>query len=173
VRAGSAYFFECEKPPTPKLCCDIPDVDITLNRVGKTDKFNLNINSANSAIQEVEVSMIDYHAEYESESCKPKDIGIFGNINSTTTNFGGLLLTDNNTHAPVWEAGSPSVLNGSIGILISKPNLFDIRNCRNSKFYFCLKVKMTDTDCNICEQIVCGTLELGPSQFPGGGVFKK
>ncbi|MBZ0327552.1 MAG: FG-GAP repeat protein, partial [Altibacter sp.] len=47
VRAGSAYFFECEKPPTPKLCCDIPDVDITLNRVGKTDKFNLNINSAN------------------------------------------------------------------------------------------------------------------------------
>jgi len=171
-RAGSAYFFECEEPEKPEPCCDISDVEISLNSARRlTEKFNLSINSGGTAIQEIEVSMIDYHVEYNEDLCKPDDMGIFGTVSSYTPNFNGLLIEDNNTQSVTWNNGTPVILNGNIGLTISKPKALKL-NCCDGKFYFCLKVKIKDADCNVCEKIVCGVLRLNfeePQEEPGGG----
>ncbi|PHS64797.1 MAG: hypothetical protein COB12_07725 [Flavobacterium sp.] len=159
-RAGSAYFFKCKEPEKPEPCCDINDVEISLNSARRlTEKFNLKINSGGTAIQEVEISMIDYHVEYNEAVCKPNDMGIFGTISSYSPNFSDLLIEDNNTQSVSWNNGTPVTFNGNIGLTISKPKVLDL-NCCDGKFYFCLKVKIKDTDCNVCEKIVCGVLKL-------------
>jgi len=151
-------------------CIDFENVNISLTPVKhiNNNSFNLNINTGTTPIQELEVSLIDYHTEYNTDLCQPKNLGVFGNINSPNTNFSGLVLADNGTQDLTWQLGTPSVLNGVIRIYISKSNILNLPCC-NGKFYFCLKISFKDVNCNVCEKIVCGVLNLNEqnlTQFP-------
>jgi len=140
---------------TPPTCCDIQGLSVLL--IEKNGKYELTISSGASAIQEVEVSMMDYHVEYSEPDCKPANMGMFGIISSTTSNFSTLLLdpASNNSQSLSWLPGSPSVLNSNvINLEVTKPAVLDIKCC-DVKFTFCLKVTVKDINCNVCEIIVC------------------
>jgi len=115
------------------------------------------------SIQEVEISMIDYHIEYSNEDCKPDDMGNFGILSTTTTNLAGLLLnaSDNNTSSLSWLLGSPAILNNSVNLDIIDPLTLNL-DCCDVKISFCLKVRVKDVDCNVCEKIICYTSEPPP-----------
>lgn len=139
-------------------CCDIDDFDISLQQ--NNDTFSLTINGGSVPLQEVEISMVDYHIEYSEDDCKPDDLGVFGTLNSSTTNLGGLLLNgdDNGTHVLSWLLGNPSVINNSVDLDILYPNVLNL-DCCDVEFYFCLKVRVKDVNCNVCEKIVCFSSE--------------
>ncbi len=161
-RAGSAYFFECKGPS-----CDIPNVEVSLRQLRLTGKFDLNINSNGTLIEKVEVSMDNFQVTYINDLCKTASPGVIGNIVSSTGNFTGLILTNNNSQAVSWVQGSPAVLNGKIRMVVSKPGVLDLPCC-DGTFEFCLKVKLTDINGNVCEKTFCRSLELkSPTQFPG------
>jgi len=144
-------------------CCDIPELSVTLKPMF-SGGFNLNINAGTTPIQNIEVSMADYHVAYENDLCKPANMGIFGNIYSPNNTVGGLVLADNGTQSISWNPGSPSVFNGNIKLNISKPNILNLPCC-NGVMYFCLKVKVTDVNCNVCEKFVCGSINLNPKKL--------
>ncbi len=145
-------------------CCDIPDLNVSLKQTFNGDSFYLSINAGSTPIQSVEVSMVDYHVEYENNLCKPANMGIFGNISSPNAVFNGLLIDGNNSQVVSWLPGNPAVLNGNIKLNISKPGILNLPCC-NGKMYFCLKVKITDVNCNVCEKIVCGSISLNPKKL--------
>jgi hypothetical protein len=153
------YKIECVSTPTPP-CCDIPDLQIKfINRTNIGGGIFLNISGITTPIQNIEVSMLDYHVEYGNDLCKPTNMGIFGNISSPNNSLGGLALTDNGTQSISWNPGTPNAFNGNINLNISKPNILNLPCC-DGKMSFCLKVKITDVNCNVCEKIVCGSLDL-------------
>lgn len=159
-------------PPPP--CCDIPDLNVALNPLF-TGGFNLSINAGSTPIQSVEVSMVDYHLEYENDLCKPANMGIFGNLSSPNAVFNGLLIDGNHSQVISWLPGSPAALNGNIKLNISKPGILNLPCC-NGKMYFCLKIKITDVNCNVCEKIVCGFINLKDkkiTQNPTGDIKTK
>ncbi|PKP14034.1 MAG: hypothetical protein CVU08_02265 [Bacteroidetes bacterium HGW-Bacteroidetes-3] len=151
---------EPDPNPDPQLCCDIPDLQVKLiNKTNIGGSISLNISGISTPIQNIEVSMVDYHVTYENDLCKPANLGIFGNISSPNNTVSGLVLTDNGTQSISWNPGTPGVFNGNIKLNITKPNILNLPCC-NGKMYFCLKVKITDVNCNVCEKIVCGSLDL-------------
>lgn len=136
-------------------CCDIPDFSATLTL--RNGKYYVNINGGSVPLQEVEISMMDYHIEYSQADCKPADLGTFGTLSTTLTNLSGLLLNsgDNNTNSLTWLPGSPSVLNNtSIPLDILDPVALNL-SCCDVNFSFCLKVKVKDANCNVCEKTIC------------------
>lgn len=143
------------------LCCDIPHLQMGLNPVlsWRTGAFNLNINAGATPIQEMEVSVIDYHVQYSSSECKPSNMGIFGNVFSPNVNVGGLVLNGNGSHSLTWLPGSPVLLNHTIRLSISKPSILGL-SCCNGIVYFCLKVRIKDVNCRVCEKIVCGSFNI-------------
>lgn len=146
----------CEDDDT---CCDIPDFDVKIINKFGTSAFSLNINGGSTPIQDIEVSMVDNHFEYNETDCKPANLGNFGTLSSPTGAIGGLQLQNNNEFNLNWTIGTPSVINGNIKLNIAKPAILNL-SCCNGKFYFCLKVKVTDVNCNVCEKIVCGVINL-------------
>ncbi|MBZ0198335.1 MAG: hypothetical protein K8H86_00590, partial [Ignavibacteriaceae bacterium] len=139
----------------PQPCCDIKDFSASAFQTD--DGIFLTINGGSVPIQEVEVSVIDYHIEYSEPDCKPTNIGSFGNLSTTTTNIGGLALDplSNNTQSLSWMPGSPSVLNNQeVTMQITKPAVLNLECC-DVKFSFCLKVTVKDINCNVCELIIC------------------
>lgn len=117
--------------------------------------------------------MENYRVEYDNDLCESTTSGVIGNIWSSTLNFGGLTLTNNNTQLASWVQGTPAVLNGNVTIAVSKPGILDLPCC-NGTFRFCLKVKLTDVDGYICEKLICGSTELRSlEQFPGDLQFEK
>jgi len=148
------FCMQISEPEEPELCCDISGLNVYL--LEKNGKYELNI-SGTTAIQEIEVSMMDYHLEYSEADCKPADIGMFGIISSTTPNLSTLVLdpASNNSQSLSWLPGSPSVLNSDvINLEVTKPAVLNIKCC-DVKFTFCLKVTFKDINCNVCEIIVC------------------
>jgi len=135
-------------------CCDIEDFDATIQE--NNGSFNVTITGGSIPIQEVEISMIDYHVEYSNDDCKPDDMGNFGTLSTTTTTLASLLLNagDNNTSSLTWLPGSPSVLNGNVNLNIIDPLILNL-DCCDVSFYFCLKVRVKDVNCNVCEKIIC------------------
>ncbi|MFC2110324.1 hypothetical protein ACFLRU_07125 [Bacteroidota bacterium] len=146
-------------------CCDIEDFDATLQQ--NNDSFSVNISGGSVPLQEVEISMVDYHIEYSERDCKPDDLGIFGTLTSSTINLGDLLLngSDNGTHSLSWLLGNPSIINNSVNLNIIDPNVLNL-DCCDVEFYFCLKVKVKDVNCNVCEKIVCFSSEDDNHQEP-------
>jgi uncharacterized repeat protein (TIGR01451 family) len=146
---------------TSSLCCDIPDFQATISipHTIHTGVYNLNLNAGTTPIQEIEVSMMDYHVTYSNLECKPANMGIFGNLYSPTLTVGGLLINNNNTHSINWGLGSPVVLNHSIIIKITKPAISAL-DCCTGIVYFCLKVRIKDVNCNVCEKILCGSFNI-------------
>jgi len=135
-------------------CCDIDGFEASLTE--NNGNYSVNINGGAVPIQEVEISMIDYHVEYSNEDCKPDDLGNFGTLSSSTTTLANLLLnaSDNNTSSLTWLPGSPSVLNGSVNLDIIDPLTLNL-DCCEVTFSFCLKVRVKDVNCNVCEKIIC------------------
>jgi len=140
----------------PEPCCDIEDFDASIKE--NNGSFNVTINGGSVPIQEVEISMIDYHVEYSNVDCKPDDMGNFGTLSTSTTTLGNLLLNagDNNTSNLTWLPGSPGILNGGVNLNIIDPLILNL-DCCDVVFSFCLKVRVKDVNCNVCEKIICYT----------------
>lgn len=135
-------------------CCEIEDFSATL--LEKEGRFYLDINGGANPIQEVEIAMIDYHVTYTKEACQPDDMGMFGTLSTSAMQLGGLTLTqgDNNTSSLSWILGSPSVINSTVDLMVKKPAILNL-SCCNVDIHFCLKVKIIDVDCNVCERVIC------------------
>lgn len=163
-------------PNDPQLCCEIPDLQVSIRkpRFG-SDQLSLAISGITTPIQEIEVAVVDYHYTYGNPECKPANLGIFGTLSSSQNNLNGLNLSGNGNQVISWTAGSPAVFNGQIPIKISKPNILKLSCCKGT-FNVCLKVKVVDVNCNVCEKLVCIELPLEeqkiisndlPSELPG------
>ncbi|HFX17699.1 MAG TPA: hypothetical protein ENK64_00970 [Flavobacteriales bacterium] len=149
----------CKTEPN---CCNIPGkVSIKLNKALslQNNAFQLQINGIITPLQNIEVSMADYHVVYNNKACQPQNMGVFGNLSSTMSTAGNLILVGNHTHSLNWELGSPTAFNGNIPIQIGVPDIVKL-SCCSGKYYFCLKVKITDVNCNVCEKMVCGEINL-------------
>ncbi len=135
-------------------CCEIPDFDATL--VYRNGQFEVQLQGGATPIQEVEILMVDYHVAYSAADCQPADMGSFGLLSTNTNQLGSLTLQagSNNSTALVWSPGSPSVLNTTVQLDVSQPNVLDIECCE-VEFYFCLVVRVKDVNCNVCERTIC------------------
>jgi uncharacterized repeat protein (TIGR01451 family) len=177
---------------TSSLCCNIKDLNVsfatTAMNGGIVPAFW--ITGGTVPIQEIEISLIDYHAEYNAVACKPANMGnLYGHIQP----FNGYYGTNYYNFNSLPFSGSPSlqlqtVVNpvnnsltwsGSNPINLSAggggwPNLNfnglialnfiapDIVNldCCTGRVYYCFKVRVKDANCNVCEKIVCGSFEI-------------
>lgn len=146
------------EPSEPDPCCSIEDFDASIQENNGT--FDVSISGGNTPLQEVEISMVDYHIEYAEEDCKPDDLGIFGTLTTTTTSLENLVLNpgDNGTSSLTWMLGNPSVINSSVNLDILNPEVLNLECCE-VEFYFCLKVKVSNVDCDDCETIICYSSE--------------
>jgi hypothetical protein len=151
-------WYSCTPPPQPVPCCNIENITATL--IENDGIFNLNINSGNVSLQEVVVSMLDYHVEYNQPDCKPANMGIpngnIGNISTTTTNLGSLVFntSGNNSHVLNWSAGTPGIINSQIDFKVKAPSILNL-DCCHLTGYFCIKIRVKDIYCNVCEKILC------------------
>jgi len=136
-------------------CCDIPDFEAHLYE-NSNGTYQVAINGGAVPIQEVNISVIDYHVEYSQRECKPQDMGAFGTLLTQTQVLSGLLLdtNSNNTSSLSWTPGNPSVMNTSVDFDITKPNILNL-DCCDVDFYFCIKVSIKDVNCNVCEKVIC------------------
>lgn len=153
---------------TSSTCCDILNFQTSLTATPTTvnpSLFNLYINAGAVPIQEIEVSMLDYHVEYSERDCKPLNMGIFGNIFSSNPSVGGLDIINNNIQSVEWGLGVPTILNNNISLSISRPFLRRL-SCCNGVMYFCLKIRVKDINCKVCEKIVCGKFSLKSNLNP-------
>jgi hypothetical protein len=150
------YFFIC--PDSSSTCCDIPNFSATLSE--NNGLLGLILNSGNVPIQEVEVSMVDYHAEYNEPDCQPVNMNgsgsNIGNLTTTTTNLNSLVLnaSQNNSHVLTWLPGTPTIINNQISLSVTPPQVLNLICC-NVNFWFCIKVRVKDINCNVCEKILC------------------
>lgn len=136
-------------------CCDIADFDASL--IYRNGQFEVVIQGGSTPIQEVEISMAGYDVSYSAADCQPADMGIFGMLSTQQTQWGNLTLHpgDNHTGSLTWSpGGSPTVLNGSVVVDVSQPAVLDIECCE-VQFSFCLKVRVKDVNCNVCERMLC------------------
>lgn len=134
-------------------CCDIPG--FTAQMFKRDGKYYIQVSGGTVPIQELDVTMLDFHVSYSQEDCKPADMGIFGQLSSTTTQLGGLVLQGNGPAGTLtWGLGQPTMVNGQLEIEVSAPHVLDITCCEVT-FTFCLKVRVKDVNCNVCEKTIC------------------
>ncbi len=135
-------------------CCEIPDFEASL--VYRNGQYEVQIQGGNVPLQEVEILMADYQVDYSAADCRPADLGQFGSLSTGTAQLGGLTLQagSNGTSALVWSPGAPGVVNNTVQLEVSQPNVLDIECCEVD-FSFCLIVRAKDVDCNVCERRIC------------------
>lgn len=134
-------------------CCDIPDFSAEL--IKREGKFVIQVSGGVVPIQELDVSMLDFHVSYNQDDCKPLNMGVFGQLSSNTTQLGGLVLQNGGpTGSLSWGLGQPSIVNGQLEVEVSLPEMLDL-SCCEMLFTFCLKVRVKDVNCNVCEKIIC------------------
>ncbi|MCY4778793.1 hypothetical protein ORI89_03955 [Sphingobacterium sp. UT-1RO-CII-1] len=134
-------------------CCDIPDFSAEL--IKREGKYIIQITGGAVPIQELDISMLDFHVSYNQEDCKPLNLGVFGQLTSNTTQVGGLVLQNTGPAGVLtWGLGQPSVVNGQLEVEVSLPEMLDI-SCCEMLFTFCLKVRIKDVNCNVCEKTIC------------------
>lgn len=144
-------------------CCDVPDFEAQL--VQRDGKFYVQITGGSVPLQEVDITMLDFHVEYSSPDCQPVNMGMFGQLSTTTNTLGGLVLS--NGAMPdgslSWGLGSASIVNGVIEFEVTQPGILDIPCCEY-ELTFCIKVRVKDVNCNVCEKTICYTAE--PTEPP-------
>ena len=136
-------------------CCDIADFDASIS--SNNGQYSVQIQGGSTPIQEIEIAMVDYHVTYSDLACTPSDLGNFGTLSTQNLEVNNLLLnpTDNGTSSLTWLAGSPNLIDYASVILdIIDPEVLNL-DCCESTFYFCLKVRVKDVNCNVCEITVC------------------
>ncbi len=136
-------------------CCEIENFNAVLYE-NPDQTYALQISGGNIPLQEISIQVVDHHVTYNDPACRPDDLGIFGTLTTSTSQLGGLLLDSgsNGTSVLTWELGQASVIQSTVDINISKPNVIDL-DCCEAQYYFCLKITAKDVDCNQCEWIVC------------------
>lgn len=140
-------------------CCDISGFDAQL--VQRDGKFYVHLVGGAVPLQQVDITMLDFHVEYSFPDCKPADMGIFGQLSTTTNTVGGLILANGPMPAGnlSWELGAPSVVNGNtIEFEVCNPAVLDIPCCE-FELTFCIKIRVKDVNCNVCEKTLCYTSE--------------
>jgi len=154
------------------ICCDIPEMIIQLFGgvppfSGGYYNFGFNIFSWNLPIQEMEVSLMDVHFSYDFKDCKPASVGsMMGHLWTTTPNIGGGLNLSTSpviaNNALQWQAGTPVMFTGgqTVKLRIMRPNMLNIPCCKG-KLYYCLKIRLKDVKCRVCEKIVCFSVDVG------------
>lgn len=156
---------------TKTTCCGMENMAVTSVALEPVPlnywNVNLTVFASNLPIERVDISVMDYHFTYSNPNCKPPGIGKnLGNlITSTGTIGGGLTLKTPNTWANnllIWNAGTPVMFKGgqTINVRIQRPLILPLPCC-NGKFYYCLKVRLRDVKCRICEKIVCFEVPMG------------
>lgn len=172
------------------LCCDISNVNVNM----ETNYLNGNIvpvllitTGSQVPIQEIEISLMDYHAEYSDPQCKPLNIGnLTGHIQPYVSsdgvyNFNSLppsgspalplqTIINPANNILTWSGTDPISLyaptsgwsfnfNGMIAVNLISPSIINLECCKG-KFYYCFKVRIKDVNCNVCEKIVCGSADM-------------
>ena len=151
-------WYPCDSTTEVSTCCD--SITLSASLTENNGEFNLNLNSGTTQIQEVEVSMVDYHATYSEPGCQPVNMdagnGHIGYMNTTTNNLSSLNLVaaQNNSHVLEWMPGSPAQLNHTVNFSVKPPSVINV-SCCGVNFSFCIKVRVKDINCNVCEQILC------------------
>jgi uncharacterized repeat protein (TIGR01451 family) len=167
------------------LCCEIERMNAVLQPTGNTAtlaNFNLNVQAGNLPIQELTVTLTDFHVQYNYNDCKPQQMGDYMmHLTSSLTNLSGTsgqLILQNPTPPFVnnmltWQLGTPTMIGAGVNIPISlvMPNMLQIPCC-TGRVYFCLKVTVKDVDCRVCEKTVCGYFDL-PKQVTNGASNSK
>ncbi len=172
------------------LCCDIKDLEVQFNTTiingGIVPAFF--ITSGPLPVQEIDITLMDYHAEYSNPLCQPTNMGnLTGHIqpfvgsdnNNNYWDFNSLpgtgtpYLTLQTVINPVnsaltWTGTNPIDLTGSswatfanglIALNFIAPDILNL-DCCAGRVYYCFKVRIKDVDCNVCEKIVCGSSEI-------------
>lgn len=174
---------------TSSLCCNIKDLNVQFftghdSNGGIVPVFF--ITGGTVPIQEIEISLIDYHAEYSAVACKPANMGnLFGHIQpfigydgtnyynfSSLPSAGSPSLQLQTVVNPVnnsltWSGSNPINLstaggwnfNGLIALNFVAPDIVNL-DCCTGRVYYCFKVRVKDANCNVCEKIVCGSFEI-------------
>lgn len=138
-----------------KECCNIQDfrTELTKNQDGS---YSLYINGGSIPLQEVEVAVVDHHVEYSDPSCVPYFAGIYGNLSTNQTQWSGLTLDSQVESNLTWTSLRPSLVNGTVVFTISQPDVLKL-DCCTAEYFFCLKVRVKNANCDQCEKIVCPT----------------
>ena len=170
------------------LCCDIKDMNVTFwtNQINGAIVPAFWITSGPALVQEIEISLIDYHVEYNSRECKPQNIGnLTGHIQPFVGTYGGnwnFYSLPGAVGAPpptlplqtvinpvnnilTWTGPNPINLsgafntNGIVGVNFIAPRILNL-DCCSGTVYYCFKVRVKDVNCNVCEKIVCGSSKI-------------
>lgn len=166
------------------LCCALETLQVQLQNAGFSStlaNFNLHVVAGNLPIQELHISLLDYHVQYNYPDCKPPQMGNYlMHLSSPLTNLtgssGGPLVLQNPNppfvnHQLDWMLGSPTTLNAGVNIPFSLvfPSMLQIPCC-TGRVYFCLLVEVKDVNCRICQKTVCGYFDIpaGKSQTTQG-----
>jgi uncharacterized repeat protein (TIGR01451 family) len=169
-----------------RLCCDIDGMTVTFNTgvVNGSILPMFLISSGPLPVQEIEISLLDYHVVYNDPNCKPLNIKkLTGHIqpfvgyaylknwncNSIPNIVGSPALQRTSPITPVnnsitWTGANPINLasatgNGSVILNFISPDIVNLPCCTGTVFY-CFKVRVKDVNCNVCEKIVCGSSEI-------------
>jgi uncharacterized repeat protein (TIGR01451 family) len=171
------------------LCCDIQNMNVTLNTYLNGNGINpvFFISSGAIPIQQIDISLVDYHVVYDNENCKPANIGNYvGHIqpfvgndnNGNYYNFNTIPFTGSPTilqqtainptnNSLTWSGTTPINLNstgswnfnGLVVLNFVAPNIVNL-DCCSGKVNFCFKVSIKDVACNVCEKILCSSEEI-------------
>ncbi|MEQ1746402.1 MAG: hypothetical protein ABMA02_13315 [Saprospiraceae bacterium] len=154
------------------ICCEMEEVGIQLTTLQPPTtsnfwNFGLNLFAWNLPIQELEISLMDFHFNYNYTDCKPQSVSNATAHLTTTTPVigGGLSLSPpfvpvvNN--ALTWKAGTPVLFTSGqqVKLHIWRPSILAIPCCEG-KLYYCLKIRLKDVKCRVCEKIVCNVVPL-------------
>lgn len=173
---------------TSSLCCNIEDLNVQFGTTaingGIVPVFL--ITGGTVPIQEIEISLIDYHAEYNAVACKPANMGnLFGHIQpfngyygTNYYNFNSLPFSGSPSlqlqtvvnpvnNSLTWSGSNPINLsaaggwnfNGLIALNFIAPDIVNL-DCCTGRVFYCFKVRVKDANCNVCEKIVCGSFEI-------------
>ncbi len=179
---------------TSSLCCNIEDLNVSFGTAaingGIVPVFL--ITGGTVPIQEIEISLIDYHAEYNAVACKPANMGnLFGHIQpfngyygSNYYNFNSLPFSGSPSlqlqtvvnpvnNSLTWSGSNPINLstagglnfNGLIALNFIAPDIVNL-DCCTGRVFYCFKVRVKDANCNVCEKIVCGSFEIPKATQP-------
>lgn len=169
------------------LCCNIQNMNVSYSTYINGNGINpvFNITSSSIPIQQIDISLIDYHVVYDNETCKPANIGNYvghiqpfvGNESGNYYNFNNIPFTGSPSLAQLtaisqsnnsltWSGSTPinlmsgsSLFSGLVVLNFVAPNIINL-DCCSGKVNFCFKVSIKDVQCNVCEKIVCGSAEL-------------
>ena len=178
------------------LCCDIKDLEVQFNTTiingGIVPVFF--INSGPLPVQEIDITLMDYHAEYSNPQCQPLNMGnLTGHIQPFVGSDGNNNYWDFNSlpgtgtpnltlqtiispvnSALVWTGVNPidltgsswaTLANGLIALNFIAPDILNL-DCCTGTVYYCFKVRIKDVNCNVCEKIVCGSSEIPRKKQP-------